>query len=58
VYASAWRELLSRPVADVRRQLAVDTPQMADLRQNSPFAGMLTERERLAVLASTVPERP
>jgi hypothetical protein len=52
VYASAWRELLSRPVAEVRRQLGADTPRMADLRQNSPFAGMLTERERRAVLAT------
>jgi hypothetical protein len=50
VYASAWRELLSGPVAEVRRQLGADTPEMADLRQNSPFAGMLTQRERRAVL--------
>lgn len=56
VYASAWRELLSRPVAEVRRQLGADTPNMADLRQNSPFAGMLSERERRAVLASTARE--
>ncbi len=52
VYASAWRGLLAKPVNEVRRQLGADTPQMADLRQNSPFAGMLTERERQAVLAS------
>ena len=58
VYATAWRELLSRPVADVRRHLEADTPEMADLRQNSPFAGMLTERERRAVLARAGRGRP
>jgi hypothetical protein len=58
VYATAWRELLSRPVAEVRRQLGADTPKMADLRQNSPFAGMLTERERRAVLANAGRDRP
>jgi hypothetical protein len=58
VYASAWRELLSRPVAEVRRQLGADDPKMADLRQNSPFAGMLTERERRAALASAGREKP
>ena len=58
MYARAWRELLSRPVADVRRQLEADTQKMADLRQNSPFAGMLSERERRAVLASAARDRP
>lgn len=52
VYANLWRELLSKPVSEIRRQLGADTMQMADLRQNSPFAGMLSERERRAVLAA------
>ncbi len=50
VYAGLWRELLSRPLTQVRGELGLDTQQMADLRQNSPFAGMLSERERRAVL--------
>lgn len=58
IYASAWRELLSKPVAEVRGQLGADTPPMADLRQNSPFAGMLTERERRAALASAGRKMP
>ncbi len=58
VYANLWRELLSGPVAEVRRLLGADTEQMADLRQNSPFAGMLTERERRAVLAGAGRDRP
>jgi hypothetical protein len=57
-YATAWRELLSRPVTEVRRQLGADIPTMADLRQNSPFAGMLSERERRAVLTSAGRDRP
>ena len=56
VYANLWRELLARPVADIRDELAADTQHMADLRQNSPFAGMLSERERRAVLASVARE--
>jgi hypothetical protein len=55
-YANLWRERLSMPVAEIRRQLGADTEQMADLRQNSPFAGMLTERERRAVLATVAGE--
>jgi hypothetical protein len=31
---------------------------MADLRQNSPFAGMLSERERRAVLAEATRALP
>jgi hypothetical protein len=57
-YASLWRELLSKPVSEIRRELGADTPQMADLRQNSPFAGMLSERERRAVLAAAAAEMP
>jgi hypothetical protein len=52
VYANLWRELLALPVGEIRRQLGADTERMADLRQNSPFAGMLSERERRAVLAA------
>jgi hypothetical protein len=58
IYASQWRELLSKPVAEIRRQLGADTPQMADLRQSSPFAGMLSERERRAVMAAAAAEMP
>ncbi|GAC1512813.1 MAG: hypothetical protein NVS1B3_16810 [Candidatus Dormibacteraceae bacterium] len=57
-YARLWRDLLAKPLPDVRRELAADTAQMADLRQNSPFAGMLSERERRAVLAVAAAEMP
>jgi len=58
IYANQWRELLSKPVAEIRRQLGADTPEMADLRQSSPFAGMLSERERRAVIAAVAAEMP
>lgn len=58
LYASLWRELLSRPVSEIRRELGADTQEMADLRQNSPFAGMLSERERRAVLEAAATEMP
>ena len=58
LYASLWRELLSRPVSEIRRELGADTQEMADLRQNSPFAGMLSERERRAVLEAAAAEMP
>lgn len=51
LYAAQWNELLAKPVAEVRREIGADTPYMADLRQSSPFAGMLSERERRAVLS-------
>jgi hypothetical protein len=38
-YATRWDEVLAQ-----------DTPEAADLRQNSPFAGMLSEPERRKIL--------
>ena len=58
LYAMQWRELLAKPVAQIRCELGADTPQMTDLRQSSPFAGMLSERERRAVLAAVTAEMP
>ncbi len=45
-YADEWEELLHRPVAEIRRVISEDTQRSRDLRQNSPFAGMLSEPER------------
>jgi hypothetical protein len=49
-YAEQWEEVLRRPVAEVRRIICADDPQGRDLRQNSPFAGMLSEAERRKIL--------
>lgn len=49
-YARRWQELLSRPLPDIRRALTADTPEMRAMRQTSPFAGAVSEEERLAVI--------
>jgi hypothetical protein len=45
-YAAQWERVLRRPVAEVRRIIGEDSERGRDLRQNSPFAGTLSEAER------------
>jgi excisionase family DNA binding protein len=47
-----WREVLDAGPEAVMEMLTSTTPEAAELRQNSPFAGVLSERERMAALAS------
>jgi hypothetical protein len=47
-----WRVTLDSGVDRVLDVLVSDTPQSAELRQNSPFAGILSDEERAKVLAS------
>lgn len=49
-YAEQWEEVLRRPVSDVRRIIGEDSQAGRDLRQSSPFAGMLSEAERHRIL--------
>jgi hypothetical protein len=49
-YADAWETLLRRPIPEIKRLLVEDTRAAADLRQTSPFAGMLSEAERRKIL--------
>ena len=49
-YAERWEQLLDRPVPEIRRALVEESPEADDLRQNSPFAGMLSEPERRRIL--------
>lgn len=49
-YAEQWETLLSRPILEIRRVLAQDSAWACDLRQSSPFAGMLSEPERRRIL--------
>jgi len=48
-YADAWERLLTLPVDEIARALVEDDERSRDLRQNSPFAGALTEPERRRV---------
>jgi predicted transcriptional regulator len=49
-YAERWRALLVRPLAEISEVIVADTQEARDLRQNSPFAGVLNEQERRRVI--------
>jgi hypothetical protein len=49
-YAEKWRQVLAKPVPEIRRLISVDDARGRDLRQNSPFAGLLSEPERRRIL--------
>jgi hypothetical protein len=50
-YADQWDEVLNRSLAEIRRTLIEESPEADDLRQNSPFAGMLSEAERRRIIS-------
>jgi hypothetical protein len=50
-YAERWEDLLSRPLSEIRRALIDESPEAVDLRQNSPFAGLLSEAERRRIIS-------
>jgi hypothetical protein len=49
-YAAEWETLLQRPLSEIKVVLTEETQHARDLRQNSPFAGMLSEPERKKIL--------
>ena len=49
--ALRWRELLDQPLPAIARRMTEDTEEMRDLRQNTPFAGALSPRERWRILS-------
>lgn len=49
-YAARWRALLSGAVGEIGDAIVADTQQGRDLRQNSPFAGLLNEQERRRIV--------
>ncbi|HEX3240310.1 MAG TPA: hypothetical protein VHR18_09265 [Solirubrobacterales bacterium] len=48
-YAAEWEQILEGPLAGVRKAMEDEGPRGRDLRQNSPFAGLLSEAERRAI---------
>lgn len=50
-YAQAWEEVLAGSMQEIRAAIAADDERGRDLRQNSPFGGMLSEAERRKILA-------
>lgn len=51
-WLAEWDRLLDGPVADLLIALTSPAPRGRDLRQNSPFAGILSEAERSEVLTA------
>jgi excisionase family DNA binding protein len=51
-WLAEWDRILNGPVGLVLETLTSPTPRARELRQNSPFAGVLTEKERLQILES------
>lgn len=49
-WAEQWEELLSLPVAELKQRLVEDSEWMRDLRQSTPFAGVVPEDERRKIL--------
>ncbi len=51
LWLDEWERLLRGPVDKLLATLVSPSPKSRELRQNSPFAGLLTETERAEVLA-------
>jgi excisionase family DNA binding protein len=49
-YAQSWEDVLRRPLPEIRKVMGENSVRGIDLRQNSPFAGMLSEAERRKIL--------
>ena len=45
-WAAEWERILALPPAKVAKAIAADSPKARQLRQSSPFAGVLTPQER------------
>lgn len=56
-WLAEWGSLLDGPTDGILEALTSPAPRARELRQNSPFAGVLTEEERARVLAAFVSPR-
>lgn len=45
-YLDAWRSILNRPIEEISAAIEKDSPRMTELRQSSPFAGVLDPKKR------------
>ena len=48
-YLDAWREILDLPFEEMLTMIVENGPRMTNLRQSTPFAGVLEPRERWRV---------
>jgi hypothetical protein len=49
-YAEQWEFVLAQPLADIVKLIGDETESARDLRQSSPFAGALNDRERQRIV--------
>lgn len=54
-YADEWEKVLDMHLNQIKQVLEADDQRGRDLRQTSPFAGMLSEPERRKILDATRP---
>jgi excisionase family DNA binding protein len=55
-WVAKWDDILGRPLSQIAKAISADTPRARELRQTSPFAGVLTPQERRR-LVDAVEER-
>lgn len=48
--AQEWDRILAMPLPEIAKGISADTKHARELRQSSPFAGVLTEQERRRLL--------
>ena len=53
-----WKEILSRPWSEIRSILLDESDEGQRLRSSKPFAGIITEEERLGVIRQYPPPPP
>ena len=53
-----WKEILTRPWAQVREILLEESDKGQRLRSSKPFSGIVTEEERLKIIRRFPPPRP
>ena len=50
-YWDAWRDILNRPLPEILDLMVEESERMTELRQSTPFAGVLEPAERWAIYA-------
>jgi hypothetical protein len=51
-WAAEWERILELPIERIAQRISSDAPRARELRQTSPFAGVLTEQERQRLIAA------
>ncbi|MFF1828372.1 hypothetical protein [Paenarthrobacter sp. NPDC058040] len=57
-WVDRWEDLLRCPIAEIEAAMLEDSPFAKELRQMSPFAGALTEQERMLAIKKAAAVAP